>query len=240
MARTSVEKSDRKPAWRRRKDARQAEILQAARTILEERGYADATIGEVARLAGISEPTIYNYFDSKHELVHRVMSDWMEPVVKETESSLKNIFGVEKRLHFIAERHFTEMTKAPQLHILAYRDLRWRDYYESPFHHLNQRYTRLIDRIIQDGIADGEIRAGASPAMIRDIFFGGLEHIGWRTVLTGRKLDIPAAAEAVTHSLCVGILEASHVVTGMQSAITDVLHDAIARIGRISGTPPRS
>ena len=47
---------------------RRQQILDAAREVFTERGFARATTAEIARTAGIAEGTIYNYFGSKRDL----------------------------------------------------------------------------------------------------------------------------------------------------------------------------
>ena len=63
--------------WRRRKDARPQEILEAALAVFAERGFAAARMEQIAARAGVSKGTIYLYFDSKEAvfraLVHEVL-----------------------------------------------------------------------------------------------------------------------------------------------------------------------
>jgi len=49
-------------------------IVTAAERVLRERGYARATTKEIARAAGLSEGTLYNYFESKEDLWLDVLS----------------------------------------------------------------------------------------------------------------------------------------------------------------------
>jgi AcrR family transcriptional regulator len=51
--------------WRRRKDARPQEILDAALSVFAEKGFAATRIDEIAARAGVAKGTIYLYFDSK-------------------------------------------------------------------------------------------------------------------------------------------------------------------------------
>jgi AcrR family transcriptional regulator len=54
--------------WQRRKDARPAEIIDAAISIFTEKGYAATRLDEVARRAGIAKGTLYLYFDTKEDI----------------------------------------------------------------------------------------------------------------------------------------------------------------------------
>lgn len=51
--------------WRRRKDARPAEILDAALAVFAEKGYAATRMDDIAQRAGVTKGTIYLYFESK-------------------------------------------------------------------------------------------------------------------------------------------------------------------------------
>lgn len=57
---------------RERARASRRSVLAAARSLLEERGYAATTVAEVAALAGVSPESIYKGFGSKSALVKEV------------------------------------------------------------------------------------------------------------------------------------------------------------------------
>jgi AcrR family transcriptional regulator len=59
-----------KPAksWTRRKQARPAEILDAALSVFAEKGFAAARMEDIAARAGVTKGTIYLYFPSKEEV----------------------------------------------------------------------------------------------------------------------------------------------------------------------------
>ena len=52
-------------------------LLAAARRVLAERGYAEATIDDVAREAGCSKGAYYFHFASKEEVLLAVVDDWV-------------------------------------------------------------------------------------------------------------------------------------------------------------------
>jgi AcrR family transcriptional regulator len=65
---------ERKPA-RRRPAERPAEILKASGQVFANKGYARATTREIAALAGVSEGTLYNYFDSKRDILLALLEE---------------------------------------------------------------------------------------------------------------------------------------------------------------------
>jgi AcrR family transcriptional regulator len=63
---------DDAPKWRRRKEARSGEIIDAALEAFAEKGFAAAKLDDIARRAGISKPTLYLYFETKEEIFRAV------------------------------------------------------------------------------------------------------------------------------------------------------------------------
>jgi AcrR family transcriptional regulator len=64
--------------WRRRKDARPSEILEAALAVFAEKGFASARMDDIAARAGVTKGTIYLYFDSKESLFKALLQETAE------------------------------------------------------------------------------------------------------------------------------------------------------------------
>ena len=65
------------PFRRRRKEARPAELLEAALALFVEKGFAATRSEEVAKAAGVSKGTLYLYFPSKEELLKAVIQHFL-------------------------------------------------------------------------------------------------------------------------------------------------------------------
>jgi AcrR family transcriptional regulator len=74
----------RKPRRERRIAARKRQILQAAAQVFAEKGFNGATTREIADIADVAEGTIYNYFDSKEDLLSEMVHDLSQPDTWET------------------------------------------------------------------------------------------------------------------------------------------------------------
>ena len=74
--------------WRRRKQARPAEIVEAALEVFAEKGFSAARIDDVAARAGISKGTLYLYFASKEELFKAVVRQALLPNLARVERML--------------------------------------------------------------------------------------------------------------------------------------------------------
>jgi AcrR family transcriptional regulator len=70
------------PKWRRRKDARPAEIVAAALSVFLEKGYAATRLDDVAERARVSKGTVYLYFATKEELFEAVVRQALLPQIE--------------------------------------------------------------------------------------------------------------------------------------------------------------
>src|SRR3954462_15387664 len=82
----SFMKSEPNARWRRRKDARPGEILDAALDCFAERGFAATRLDDVAARAGGTKGTAYLYFNSKEELFRAVIRAFAVPAVERLEA----------------------------------------------------------------------------------------------------------------------------------------------------------
>jgi AcrR family transcriptional regulator len=147
--------------WRRRKDARPAEILEAALAFFKERGFAATRLEDVAARAGVTKGTIYLYYPSKEELFKAVVRGELVPNIERLEAMLSEpgpAAALLKRLFTTWAREFVPSPASilPKL-VLAeagnFPELA-RFYLETAVH----RGLRLIASILRRGIEQGEFR----------------------------------------------------------------------------------
>src|SRR6266849_11123360 len=79
---------------------RKQETLDVALRLLMERGYANLNMDELAEEAGISKPTLYQYFNSKDELVAQAVGRMFEKM-EEQISGLSDKSPLEQLEHFL-------------------------------------------------------------------------------------------------------------------------------------------
>ena len=60
------------PKWRRRKNERPDEIIDAALQVFSKAGFAAANLNDIAKIAGITKPALYRYFVTKEDLFKAV------------------------------------------------------------------------------------------------------------------------------------------------------------------------
>jgi len=80
--------ADPNARWRRRKEARPGEILDAALDCFAERGFAATRLDDVAARAGVTKGTAYLYFKSKEELFKAVIRAFAVPTIEHLEAAV--------------------------------------------------------------------------------------------------------------------------------------------------------
>ncbi|MDB5722750.1 MAG: hypothetical protein JWP15_3368 [Alphaproteobacteria bacterium] len=181
-------------AWRRRKDQRRPELLAAARALIEEEGADSVSMVRIAKSAGVSEATVYKYFENKEDLVNQVLREWATPFIDRLVDELAPLTEVRSRLVLIAIRYLRSFEETPRLHRVFFREIRWGDYKTSAMRELNVKFVaQVVDTILRAQSA-GQVSASFNPNIVRDMLFGGLEHIALRTIFASRAIDIEREA----------------------------------------------
>ena len=197
--------SERRTREQQKQD-RRAAILAAARAAFAERGYRNATIAEIAEATGLAEGTIYKHFASKQDLLFQVMRQFYERIIADLEAAVARERALAGRLRAIVRRQLEAFVEEPDLCRLFIRELRTADgYANSPLHELNRRYTSILLRVLSAGRADGEMRPEIEPRFVREVLYGAVEHVAWRSLVRGTRLPVEAAAEQIVGLLLHGL-----------------------------------
>ncbi len=214
-----------------RRSEREREILEAARAVFAERGYAQGSVAEIAERVGVVEGTIYTYFATKRELLLRVVADFYENLIREVESGLRSIRGAENRLRFLIARHLQVFVQDLGICRVLLSEIRPDpNLYGDAVRELNRRYTALALEVIEQGIRSGELRRDVAPTVLRDLIYGGIEHALWRFVHGGKRIEIETLGEQLGDALLRGALHA-------EDDTAERLERALSALERRAGAP---
>ena len=196
----------RKPAERLAREERVEKILLAARDVFCEKGYENTVVAEIARSMGVVEGTIYKYFPTKRELLLKVLENWYDEMFGDYARDLAGVRGARARLRLLVWRHLRTVREHGALCRLMFREVRsGSDYRDTPVHALNRRYTQLLMKAIEEGVASGEFRHDVPLSLLRDMIYGGIEHHAWNYLCGRGGIDIDRSADEITDVLCDGI-----------------------------------
>lgn len=157
--------------WRRRKDARPEEILDAALEVFTEKGFAGTRLEEVARAAGISKGTLYLYFNSKQAIFEAAIQHTITPRLEQVEKLVSDDDGpATDLLARLLQEWWRNVTGS---HISALPKLIISE--SGNFPELAEFFTRNVVRrtrqlfasVIQKGMDRGEFIAGDATTLAR-------------------------------------------------------------------------
>lgn len=72
---------------RRKETSREQQLLEAARKLFSQKGFASTTVSDIVREAGVAQGTFYLYFDSKSALIQRMLKTFEQLVQDEVTAS---------------------------------------------------------------------------------------------------------------------------------------------------------
>jgi AcrR family transcriptional regulator len=148
--------------WRRRKDARAPEILDAALECFGKRGFAASRLDDIARLAGVTKGTIYLYFPNKEELFKAVISRSLGPRLEAGERLVASLdlpapLQLERLLLTLADI-IPSPTAGVIPKLIISEAGNFPDVARFYFDEVIRRGRRLITVILRRGVARGEFR----------------------------------------------------------------------------------
>ncbi|MGB5233215.1 MAG: TetR/AcrR family transcriptional regulator [Desulfoprunum sp.] len=181
-------------------------IINAMRTLLDDRTFESLTISEIAAAAGVTEGLIYKYFKDKRDLLHHVLKEHYEHFLVQLDRDLQGIDGALNKLKKIIwssiERYANHRVFA-RIILLEVRNSE--EYFRSEAYALVRQYNRILIDIINEGIADGEIRDSLPPAYIRNAIFGAIEHSCLNRAIFNEPVSTNEVARIITDLLFHGI-----------------------------------
>ena len=168
----------------RKQTARREQIIKAAEKIFADKGFHETTISEIAKAAGLSEPTIYEYFASKEDILFTIPEETSCKLGELIDFHLKMAKGTTAKLRAMIYIIFWIHQSNPSYAAVSYLILRQSSRYakSESYAVLRKRLRPLID-VIEEGIAAGEIRSGFTPYFIRSVILGTIEHLTTRKLL---------------------------------------------------------
>ncbi|MFN2292028.1 MAG: TetR/AcrR family transcriptional regulator [Anaerolineae bacterium] len=153
---------EQKPTPSRRerlKQEREERILDAAAAIFAEKGYHRATIRDIATQADVADGTIYNYYDSKFDLLIAILSRIAEleqlpaELMGGLQDDVRGFFVTAFRDRMDRIERGEEMLQAVLPQVFVHPELRERFYRQTV-----RRIARLLEGYVEAQVEAGAIR----------------------------------------------------------------------------------
>jgi AcrR family transcriptional regulator len=118
-------------------------------------------IADIAKMANVSQVTIYNYFGSKEALIREVFKDYLDKAVHDFEEYMNEGHSLKEKIEYIISLEKESYKDFPPglIKELLIEDYELTSYIEEQY---KEKTIPLTVRIIEEGKASGEISEDVS------------------------------------------------------------------------------
>ncbi len=190
----------------RRKEARPAELLEAATRLFVEKGYAATKVEEVAALAQVSKGTLFLYYPSKQALLKAVVRENIAGRFAEWQAELEAFAGTTPELVRYAFQVWQERigdTYAGGIcKLMASECCNFPELASFYLEEVVEPGNALVRRILERGVARSELRPLDLDAAVHLITTPMFAYIHWRHsigMLFPQSLGVSAPLYFQTH-----------------------------------------
>jgi len=145
---------------------RASEVIDAAAKVFALRGYHGASTQDIADVLGIRQASLYYYFESKEAALEAVCSDGVEDYAVRALAVLRGPGTASDKVAKLVFHHLSPVVERQDYTVVFHRERR---YLPKPARErirtLERRYERIIQKVIEQGVASGEFRADLDPRM---------------------------------------------------------------------------
>ncbi|HGW4869705.1 TPA: TetR/AcrR family transcriptional regulator [Pseudomonas aeruginosa] len=160
----------------RQKEMRRKAITDAALALFEKQGFNGTTVEQIAVMAGVSAPTVFNYFGTKQQIILDIIREMDEATLLHTQQKLSSFNDPVEALCYIDEQGTLFTLRVLPVSL-------WREVLPlmfspgSPFctayQELNQRFkdevSTLLVSLIERGLIRGETNVEVCVQAMLDI-----------------------------------------------------------------------
>ncbi len=185
-------------------------IVEALKALLEEKDFGAVTTAEIAKNAGVTEALIYKYFKDKRDLLHQILSEYLEQYRIQITDDLRGIKGVFNKLRKLIWSHINVYaTNRVFAKVLLIEVRNYPDYYRSETYERVKEYSDIVLNIIEEGVRTKEIRDDISPKLMRYGILGSIEQVCLSGITFGREIDPDDLTEQLCKFIFTGIVKES-------------------------------
>jgi TetR/AcrR family fatty acid metabolism transcriptional regulator len=192
------------------KEQTRERIINSAKKLFAEQGYQKTTIVDISRRAGLSEASLYEYFQGKEALLLMIPNLWVSELVRDLDEQLFGVKGAVNKLRKYLWWYMRRVEQSPLDAKIVYLFLKTNANFLNTEVYANVKnfYAYLID-IFEEGRKSGEMKADLNSRAARDIFVGTMDHVISRWLLKDMSYSLFDNLENI-FELLVGAFKANH------------------------------
>jgi len=173
-----------------------SQILTAASKVFAEKGYGEATMDEIAEVAGVAKGTLYSYFPSKRDVYVAELSRGAAELLELTRKVVDSPGDLRSKVQmFIRTRieYLDSHLEFFKIYQAEFGKMTHPAWVSERFREAYAQQLQLLEQMLEEAIQRGEIRA-VPPDVVASGIYEMTRGLLLRRILTGTQR--PAAAEA--------------------------------------------
>jgi TetR/AcrR family fatty acid metabolism transcriptional regulator len=183
---------------RKRNPQKELAILEGALRVFGEKGFEAATISAICKAAQVSDPTLYEYFESKEDVLFSISELYTRRELERMREVARYIHAPREKLRAIMQAYLEFYENNPLYTSVALLTLKGnRRYLESPAYGIVRESARTIVEAFKEGVEEGVFRDDLDPYLVRNMVLGFIEHLTIQWLLVGRPEHISPCLDTV-------------------------------------------
>jgi len=182
-------------------------IMNAAEKVFAEKDFTTATVAQIAKLAGVADGTIYEYFGSKEDILFSLAAKRFDTFLADAGEAFE-IKNPSRKLRRLIKFHFSSFLSERQFLkvFLLQLQLSLRFYGSTAFGKFRM-YFQLVEEVIEEGKGIGVFHREANARIFRNMFLGAFSHMALRWLILHESTDTDRMEEInqVTHLLSAAV-----------------------------------
>jgi TetR/AcrR family fatty acid metabolism transcriptional regulator len=183
---------------RKRNPQRELRILEAALDLFGRKGFEATTVSAICEAAGVSDATLYEYFESKEQVLFSIAELYTRREVERLAEVRVYIRDPREKLRVVIQAYLEFYERNPLYTSVALLTLKAnRNFTGSTAYEVVRRASRPIVEAFEDGVEAGIFRSDIDGPLVRNMVLGFIEHLTAQWVVTGRPEQISEYCDTI-------------------------------------------
>lgn len=164
---------------------RRHEIKNAALQIFKEKGFQKTSMREISEAVGMGKSTLYDFFDSKDEIIVFAYEEAMRTIIEKTKEIVASEPSLEQCLRIIMRNNLTYTLE--NKHLIGWLNTEasyLEESYQKRLHEIRYSYQDIIQSVVEKGITDRLIRK-TDPALATRLLINSILSIAYTSRPSG-------------------------------------------------------
>jgi TetR/AcrR family fatty acid metabolism transcriptional regulator len=196
------------------KEARKDNVIDAALQVFAQKGYADTTMTDIAKKAGVSTPVLYEYFKTKEDLLFAIPEKFTAEPIKIAAYVAPYLRGAEAKIRALVQGYLTIYDENPHYASLVMLELKTnRRFLKTKAYGMVKKVAGGLLDVIKEGIQDGTFKEDTDAFLIRSMLLGTIEHLCIRKLLLDEPKNLPQYTDPIVDTILDSIRKQSKIIS---------------------------